>query len=603
MSKEKRTKVVSQSKAPTSLETMRHSLAHVLAQAVLQVYPSAKLAIGPVIEDGFYYDFDLGGEKFTQADLLKLEKRMHKIIEQNQKFERYERPIDESIEYLRQKAQPYKLELAQDLKVAGETKVSFYHNVDPQGKKRFFNDLCKGPHVASTKELGSAFKLTKIAGAYWRGDELRPMLQRIYGVAFATPSELEAYLERLKQAELRDHRKLGRELDLFVFSELVGPGLPLYTPRGALVRRLIVEYTDELQRGIGYLTVHTPNLNKAELFKVSGHYEKFKDGMFRVVSHYTNEEYFLKPMNCPQHTQLYAAKLRSYKDLPIRFADFANLYRDEKPGELAGLTRLRAFSQDDAHCFCREDQIEAEFVAVLGIIRTALATYGLEYSVRLSLRDVAHTEQYIGTDETWRKSQAILEAILKGQGIAYTRADGEAAFYGPKMDIMANDAIGREWQISTIQLDFGMPMRFGLTYVDADGKAKTPVMIHRAIIGSPERFMAILIEHYAGAFPVWLAPVQVQLIAVSEKFADAARATLDRLLASGVRAEMGDAGQTVGSQIRMAEVAKVPYMVVIGEQEAASGTLAVRRRGSKELEHLKVDALVELVVRQTKERK
>lgn len=584
------------------LHEMRHSLAHVLAQAVLQVYPQAKLAIGPVIEDGFYYDFDLGNEKFSDTDLAKLEKRMHKIIQQNQKFERYERGIDESIEYLKSKNQPYKLELAQDLKAAGETKVSFYRNTDPQGKKRFFNDLCKGPHVASTKALGSAFKLTKIAGAYWRGDEARPMLQRIYGVAFAQASELEAYLERLKQAELRDHRKLGRELELFVFSELVGPGLPLYTPRGALVRRLITEYTDELQRRIGYQTVHTPNLNKAELFKVSGHYEKFKENMFLVSSHYTKEEYFLKPMNCPQHTQLYASKLRSYKDLPIRFADFANLYRDEKPGELAGLTRLRAFSQDDAHCFCREDQVEAEFVAVLGIIREALTTYGLEYSVRLSLRDEAHPEQYIGTDVTWRKAQATLEDILKRQRVSYTRAEGEAAFYGPKMDILAHDAIGREWQISTIQLDFGMPMRFELTYIDADGKAKQPVMIHRAITGSPERFMGILIEHYAGAFPVWLAPVQAQVIAVSEKFGKFARQTSEALLAAGVRAELTDADETVGSQIRKAESAKVPYMVVIGEQEVTAGTLAVRRRGSKNLEAMKLDAFIELVDGQSKSR-
>ena len=566
----------------TKLEKIRHSASHVLAQAVLNLYPQAKLAIGPAIEDGFYYDFDLGGKTFSDDDLRRLEKEMNNIIKQDQRLEQYSRPVDEAIAYIQGKNQPYKLEMAQELKKEGEKELSFYKMVTEKNKKKFI-DLCQGPHVKSTKEIG-AFKLLKVAGAYWRGDEKKAMLQRIYGTAFAAAAELDDYLAKLKLAEERDHRKIGKELGLFIFSDLVGSGMPIYTPRGALVRQLIINYVNELQEKIGYQLVHTPNINKAELFKISGHYDKYRDDMLMVKSHYSEEEYFLKPMNCPQHTQLYASQLRSYKDLPIRYADFANLYRDEKPGELNGLVRLRAFTQDDGHCFCREDQIEAEFNAVLGIIKEAMKTYQLEYWVRLSLRDKKQKEKYIGDDAAWEKAEAILEKILKKDKVKYETAEGEAAFYGPKMDLIVKDAIGREWQLSTIQLDFSMPKRFGLEYIDQDGKKKTPVMIHRAIVGSPERFLAILLEHHGGALPVWLSPVQVIIIPVNSDFVKIGQKLAQEFEAENIRVEVDSANETVGNKIRKAEKQKVPYMLVIGEKEANSKKLNVRIRGQKEVQ-------------------
>ena len=566
----------------TKLEKIRHSASHVLAQAVLNLYPQAKLAIGPAIEDGFYYDFDLGGKTFSDDDLRRLEKEMNNIIKQDQRLEQYSRPVDEAIAYIQGKNQPYKLEMAQELKKEGEKELSFYKMVTEKNKKKFI-DLCQGPHVKSTKEIG-AFKLLKVAGAYWRGDEKKAMLQRIYGTAFAAAAELDDYLAKLKLAEERDHRKIGKELGLFIFSDLVGSGMPIYTPRGALVRQLIINYVNELQEKIGYQLVHTPNINKAELFKISGHYDKYRDDMLMVKSHYSEEEYFLKPMNCPQHTQLYASQLRSYKDLPIRYADFANLYRDEKPGELNGLVRLRAFTQDDGHCFCREDQIEAEFNAVLGIIKEAMKTYQLEYWVRLSLRDKKQKEKYIGDDAAWEKAEAILEKILKKDKVKYETAEGEAAFYGPKMDLIVKDAIGREWQLSTIQLDFSMPKRFGLEYIDQDGKKNTPVMIHRAIVGSPERFLAILLEHHGGALPVWLSPVQVIIIPVNSDFVKIGQKLAQEFEAENIRVEVDSANETVGNKIRKAEKQKVPYMLVIGEKEANSKKLNVRIRGQKEVQ-------------------
>ena len=586
----------------TKLEKIRHTASHVLAQAALELFPDVKLAIGPAIEEGFYYDFDLGGKKtFSEDDLKKLEKRMREIIKQDQKMEHYTRDAAESIKYIKSKNQPYKLEMAQELMAQGEQELSFYTMVGHNGKRQF-TDLCKGPHVRSTKEIG-AVALLKIAGAYWRGDEKNKMLQRIYGTAFASEKELAEHLERLKLAEERDHRKLGRELDLFVVSDLIGPGMPLYTARGAIVRREIMDYSRELQEAIGYQEVHTPNINKAELFKISGHYDKYKDDMLQVRSHYTDEEYFLKPMNCPQHTQLYASKLRSYKDLPIRIADFANLYRDEKPGELNGLARLRCFAQDDGHCFCREDQIEQEFLAVLNAIQAALKTYSMNYHVRLSLRDTIQKKMYIGDDAAWVKAENLLEKLLKKQKIDFAVAPGEAAFYGPKMDIMAQDAIGREWQISTIQLDFSMPARFKLTYVDADGSEKTPVMIHRAIVGSPERFMGILIEHYGGAFPTWLAPVQVALLPVSEKFTDQTHEIADQLRQAGIRTEVDISDESVGKKIRTAEKQKVPYMLVIGEKELASKKFAVRKRGSSDVEEINQEAFIARLTKEIAERK
>ncbi|MDD4902129.1 MAG: threonine--tRNA ligase [Patescibacteria group bacterium] len=572
-----------------SLETIRHSLSHVLASAVAELYPDVKFAIGPAIDTGFYYDFDFGDQKIGDAELKEIEKKMEHLAKQNLPITNDKLQIDEAIKKAEKENQPYKKELIEDLKKQGEKEVSYY----TVGK---FTDLCKGPHIENTNQIPKgSWKLNKLAGAYWRGDEKNKMLTRIYGLAFASKEELDNYLKILAEAEKRDHRKLGKEMGLFIFSDLVGPGLPIYTEKGAIVRREIINYSNALQKTIGYREVHTPNITKAELFKVSGHYEKYQADMFRVVSHYTEEEYYLKPMNCPHHTQIYASTMRSYKDLPIRIADFANLYRDEKPGELSGLTRLRCFCQDDGHCFCREDQIKQEFIAVLGIIKKAMETYGMKYNVRLSLWDETKKEKFLGDPSTWEKSQKILEEILIESKIDYYKAVGEAAIYGPKMDLISKDSLGREWQISTIQLDFIMPRRFGLTFIDSDGKEKTPVMIHRAIVGSPERFMGILIEHYAGNFPVWLSPVQVKILSVGEHHLDYCRELLAKFQAQEVRAELDDSDETVGNKTRKAVNEKIPYILVVGDKEMASNTLAIRERGQKDLKNMNFDELVETI--------
>jgi len=572
-----------------SIETIRHSLSHLLAAAVQELYPDVKFAIGPAIDIGFYYDFDFGDKKIGDAELKEIEKKMEHLCKQNLKFERMEMPIDEAIAKEKAAGQIYKQELIEDLKAKGETSVSFYQS----GK---FSDLCKGPHIENTNQIPKgAWKLNKLAGAYWRGDEKNKMLTRIYALAFATKEELDNYLKMISEAEKRDHRKLGKEMGLFVFSDLVGPGLPIYTEKGAAVRREIINYSNELQKSIGYREVHTPNITKAELFKVSGHYEKYQEDMLRVVSHYSDEEYFLKPMNCPHHTQIYASQMRSYKDLPIRIADFANLYRDEKPGELSGLTRLRCFCQDDGHCFCREEQIKEEFVAVLNIIKKALATYEMKYNVRLSLWYENKKEKYLGDPATWEKSQKILEDILIENNISYYKAPGEAAIYGPKMDLISKDSLGREWQISTIQLDFIMPQRFGLTFIDSDGKAKTPVMIHRAIVGSPERFMGILIEHYAGNFPAWLAPVQIKILSVGEGHIDFCRSLMKKFQSEDVRVELDEDNETVGNKTRKAVNEKVPYILVVGDKEMQSGKLAVRERGSRDTKEMDIAELIKLI--------
>jgi threonyl-tRNA synthetase len=578
------------------LEILRHSTSHVLAAAVLEMFPEAKFAIGPAIENGFYYDFDLP-RTLIPEDLEILEEKMRAIIKANHQFERAEISIAEARADFEKLGQYYKVELINDLAAAGNNKVSVY-------KSGSFVDLCSGPHLDSTGEIPTdGFKLTKISGAYWRGDEKNKQLQRIYGVAFASKAELKDYLHMLEEAEKRDHRKLGKELDLFVFSDLVGPGLPIYTNKGATIRREIIKYSNELQSAIGYQEVHTPNMNKADLFKVSGHYEKFKDDMLRVVSNYTDEEYFLKPMNCPQHTQIFASKMRSYKELPMRISDFANLYRDEKPGELSGLTRLRCFCQDDGHCFCREDQIKEEFASVLGAIQKAMQTYRMNYKIRLSLWDPGKPEKYLGEPAVWENSQKLLEEILVENKIEYVVGVGEAAMYGPKMDLMAKDSLGREWQISTIQLDFIMPKRFQLEYIDSDGERKTPVMIHRALTGSPERFLGILIEHYAGAFPTWLSPVQVAIIPISEKFAEYAKSVETRFIASGIRTEIDDSNESLGKRIRLAEKQKIPYILVVGEKESADETVAVRKRGEeKKQEVLKVDEFLENIKREIEEK-
>jgi len=548
------------------LDKLRHSASHVLAQAVQELYPKVKLGIGPSIENGFYYDFDIK-EGFTPEDLNKIEKRCKEIIRENIPIIKKEATKAEAKKIL--KNEPLKLELLEDLK--GD--ITFYE----QGK---FIDLCAGPHVESTKEI-KAFKLLSSSGAYWKGDSDNKMLQRIYGTAFYDKKELRIYLNLLEEAKKRDHRKLGEQLGLFVFSELVGPGLPLYTPKGNILRNEIVQFSRELNEKIGYKEVHTPNMNKAELFKISGHYDKFKDDMIKAVSNYSKEEYFLKPMNCPQHTQIFASKIRSYKDLPIRYADFANLYRDEKPGELSGLSRLRCFSQDDGHSFCREDQIESEFQNTLDVIKKALDTYGLDYRIRLSLWDPNNKENYLGDEKVWESSQDILRKLLKKNKIKFVEEEGEAAFYGPKMDIIAKDSLSREWQISTIQLDFNMPKRFKLKYSDKKGELATPVMIHRALIGSPERFMSIIIEHYDGKFPLWLSPVQVRIMNVNDEVLKYSESVKEELEQAGIRVELDAKNESISKKVRNAQNQKINYMVTIGEKEVKAKKLAIRTRDGK----------------------
>jgi len=575
-----------------SLEKKRHSLAHLLAASVMEIWPDSKLTIGPAVENGFYYDIDFS-EKISETDFPKIEKKMREILKTWKGFEEVAIDYEEAKKIFADN--PYKLELIEEINSKGE-KITLY-------KSGEFSDLCRGGHVHDCSEISpDSFKLIRVAGAYWRGDEKNKMLTRIYGYAFDTKEELDQYLEMLEEAKKRDHKKLGKELDLFVFSDLVGPGLPLYTFKGATIRREIINFSNEVQKEIGYEEVHTPNINKAELFKTSGHYEKYKEDMLKVISNYSKEEYFLKPMNCPQHTQIYASQIRSYRDLPIRIADFSNLHRDEQPGQLSGLTRLRCFCQDDGHSFCREDQIADEFKSVLEAINKVLTVYKMTYKIRLSLRDPEKREKYLGEAETWEKSQKLLEQILIDNKLDYEVAVGEAAIYGPKMDLITKDSLGREWQISTIQLDFIMPQRFDLKYTDKDGKEKMPVMIHRALVGSPERFMGILIEHYAGNFPTWLSPVQIAIIPVRENHNEFAENVYKQFKQNGIRAEFMSSDENLGKKVRAAKNQKIPYWVVIGDKEIAenSGTLESRDKGNLGL--LKIDEILEKVSSEIKNR-
>ena len=573
-----------------NIENVRHSLSHIMAQAALSLFPKTKLGIGPAIENGFYYDFQFT-KPLEPADLKKIEEKMCELILHNQKFSK--KNITKLAAKKLFKDQLYKLELIKEL--PGKT-ISIYTTKPAEDGLPLFVDLCKGPHIESTKKINpKAFKLTKIAGAYWKGSEKNKMLTRIYGLAFETEKELQDYLKMQEEAEKRDHRILGEKLDLFVFSDLVGPGLPLYTFKGAVILKEIRNYCNELQNDIGYQEVQTPNMNRAELFKISGHYEKYKDDMFKVISHYAKEDYYLKPMNCPQHAQIYASKPRSYKDLPIRIADFAQLYRDEKTGELSGLTRLRGFAQDDGHSFCREDQIKNEFSSILLAIEKAMKTYGMNYKIRLSFWDPKKPEKYLGDTKVWKKSQEMLEEILIENKIEYLKAIGEAAIYGPKMDLISKDSLGREWQLSTIQLDFIMPTRFGLKYTDSDGKEKAPVMIHRAIVGSPERFFGVLIEHYAGNFPLWLSPVQVAVIPISEKHLDYADQVKKELEKNNIRVELKKENETLRKKIREAEMQKIPYLLIVGDKEIQAKNVSVRERGKGDAGAVNLNDFVEKI--------
>lgn len=564
------------------LSALRHSAEHVLTQAMIRLYGQDKfyLAMGPATDDGFYFDFEpLNNFKVTEADFPKIEIEMQKIIQENLPIVRSELTIDQAKKMFADN--PYKLEWLDSITNRNEI-ISIYQT----GQE--FTDLCAGPHVNSTAEI-KAFKLLSIAGAYWHGDEKNKMLTRIYGTAFETKEELDNFLHQINEAQKRDHRKLGKELGLFTFSDLIGSGLPLYTPKGAFIRLTVNNYVESVQIKQGYTQVWTPQIAKAKLFQVSGHYDKYKDNMFRVVSNYSDEEFFLKPMNCPQHTQIYASQAHSYRDLPLRYADFAMLYRDEKPGELNGLARVRAFSQDDCHIFCTEDQVDQEIDTALKMTQEIMATFGLKYKYRLSTRDPEHPEKYLGDPQTWDKVEKWAVEIMNRNHIEYFDGPGEAAFYAPKMDLIATDALGREWQLSTVQIDFVMPQRFGLEYTAADGTKKSPVMIHRAIVGSPERFLMIMLEHFAGAFPLWLSPVQVKLIPITDAQHEFARQLFHQLEEQGIRTEIDDRPEKMQAKIRYAQLEKIPFMLIIGQREVESNSVAVRQRDGQDLGAIKIN--------------
>jgi len=575
------------------IEQMRHSLSHLMASAVLELWPDTLVTLGPAIDTGFYYDFEFKSP-VSEKDFEKIEQVMRKHAKTWKGFEESEISYEEAKKLF--SGNSYKLELIDGIKERGE-KITLHKSGD-------FVDLCRGGHVDDMSDVPmDSWKLDRVAGAYWRGDEKNKMLTRIYGLAFESKEKLDEYLKLQEEAKKRDHRKIGKELDLFIFSDLVGPGLPIYTFKGATIRKEIINYINGLQKDIGFQEVHTPNINKAELFKVSGHYEKYKEDMLKVISNYSKEEYFLKPMNCPHHTQVFASRPRTYKELPIRIADFANLYRDERPGELNGLTRLRCFCQDDGHSFCREDQIKDEFENVLGIVKMALKTFGMNYKIRLSLWDPGKPEKYLGEPAVWEKSQKLLENILQENKVEYETAIGEAAIYGPKMDIITKDSLGREWQISTIQLDFIMPQRFQLAYIDSDGKEKTPVMIHRAIIGSPERFMGILIEHYAGNFPLWLSPIQVKVIPVRTNHNEYAKEVFNLLKASGIRAELEDEDKNLGGKVRDTKNQKVPYWVVVGDKDIEANKVTLESRDNGQIGQITKEDLLSKLVEEIKLKK
>ena len=576
-----------------ALRLMRHTLAHVMAQAVIDYFVSQghqrseiKMGVGPVIENGFYYDFDVP-RPLTPEDLGAIENRMREIIKANLPLRRFELPREEALERYREIGDPYKLELIQDL--PAEVPLSFYEQggADSQGG---FTDLCRGPHVPRTGDIPPHFRLMNVAGAYWRGDETRPMLQRIYGVAFRTKEELEHYLWQIEEAKKRDHRKLGKELGLFTFSEDIGSGIPLFLPRGEIVRHEMERYVRELQTRYGYQHVWTGHLVKESLYKKSGHLDNYVESMFPPMDD-EGVRMRLKPMNCPSHMTLFNAQLHSYRELPVRYAEFATLYRYEKSGELNGLTRVRSLTQDDCHIFCTEEQIGEEFARALRLIREVLDTYHFgEYAVRLSLR--GEGGKYVDDNEKWAKATQALRDALDREGVPYTEALGEAAFYGPKADFMAKDVLGREWQLSTIQVDFIQPARLGCEYVGEDGERHTPVVLHRAVTGSTERFMGVIIEHFAGDFPLWLAPEQVRVVPIADRHIGYAESVKARLEAAHLRAEVDARSERMNAKIRDAELYKVPYIVVVGDKEAEAGNVSFRSRLEEDANGVPVDAFV-----------
>lgn len=588
---------------------MRHSLAHIMAAAIKELWPEVKFGVGPVIDNGFYYDVDLGDKVITEDDLPKIESKMKDLIKADLAFEQFDLPIDEAIKKETDSNQLYKAELLDDLKKKGTTSVS---DIDPNTLDASkvdnvsyyrcgnFEDLCRGPHLASTGKVG-VFKLHKLAGAYWRGDESKPMLQRIYGIAFKTQKELDEHFELMFEAEKRDHRKLGQELDLFTFSDLVGSGLPLFKPKGATLRSLLSRYSQQLRQERGFEEVWIPHITKTDLYKQSGHWDKFGDELFMVQSQETSDDLALKPMNCPHHAQIYTSQMHSYRDLPVKYMESTTVYRDEKSGELHGLSRVRSITMDDSHVFATPNQVESVVTELVEAAQELYKVLGMDLSLRLSFRD--DTNNYLGEESLWNKAQLSLESIAKKQKLEYIVEAGEAAFYGPKLDFMATDAIGREWQLATVQLDFVQPQRFGLEYVSEDGSRQTPVMVHAALLGSIERFLSVYIEHTNGRFPFWVAPEQVRILTVNEDVLNYVREVTEILSGTvlvkplnhnQLRFSVDSSNQSLGKKIRQAETEKVPVILIVGPKDEKAHEVSVRKDGKEQ--KIKLDNIKEFLL-------
>ncbi|MBD1421890.1 threonine--tRNA ligase [Sphingobacterium chuzhouense] len=569
--------------------TFWHSSAHLLAEALEALYPGIKFGIGPAIETGFYYDVDFGDREFSSDDFKQIEDKMLELAKQKETFERKSVSKADALAYFTEKGDEYKLDLIKDLE---DGKITFY----TQGN---FTDLCRGPHIPHTGVI-KAIKLTNVAGAYWRGDETRKQLTRIYGVSFPKASELTEYLKFIEEAKKRDHRKLGKELELFAFSEKVGAGLPLWLPKGTALRQKLQDFLQRAQIKAGYEPVVTPHIGHKQLYITSGHYEKYGADAFQPIhTPVEGEEFYLKPMNCPHHCEIYKVKPRSYKDLPVRFAEFGTVYRYEQSGELHGLTRVRGFTQDDAHLFCRPDQVKEEFKKVIDLVLYVFGALGFDdYTAQVSLRDPENKTKYIGTDENWDLAEAAIIEAATEKGLRTVVEYGEAAFYGPKLDFMVKDALGRKWQLGTIQVDYNLPERFELEYTGSDNQKHRPVMIHRAPFGSLERFVAVLIEHCGGQFPLWLAPEQFIILPVSEKYEETAKNLLDSLNNSDICGLIDFRDEKVGRKIRDAELKKIPYMLIVGEKEVESGTVSVRKHGSVDLGSMSPQAFKELLIKE-----
>jgi len=574
------------------LERIRHSAAHIMAEAVLELFPEAKLGIGPAIEEGFYYDFDLP-RSLTPEDLRTIEKRMKELIAADEVFVRREVSREEAKKIFAD--QPYKLELIEDM--PDEEVISIYQ----QGN---FTDLCRGPHVERSSQIpAEALKLLNVAGAYWRGDERRPMLQRIYGTVWHSKEELEAYLHKLEEIERRDHRRLGRELDLFSTHEIGGAGLIYWHPKGGRIRTIIENFWREEHFRRGYELLYTPHIGKLDLWKISGHWDFYRESMYSPMD-VDGQDYLIKPMNCPFAILIYKTKTRSYRDLPLRWGELGTVYRYERSGVLHGMLRVRGFTQDDAHIFCRPDQLEDEIIGVIDLAQFMLGAFGYsEYIVELSVRDPANKDKYIGEDDVWEMAEGALLRALEAKGIEYTRMPGEAKFYGPAIDIKVKDALGRGWQGPTIQVDFNLPERFDVNYVGEDGQEHRVVMVHRTVLGSMERFVAGLIEHYAGAFPVWLAPVQVVVIPIASRHNEYAQKVRSELQEANLRVEVDDSAERMNAKIRRAQLEKVPYMLIVGDREVEAGKVAVRLRSGEDLGAIPVGEFVHMATEAVKERK